>query len=264
MCTVTLIARQSGYALGMNRDEKLSRVSALPPKRIRLGKCEAIFPSEPSGGTWIGVNDCGLTLALVNWYSVPNRAKGNVISRGEIVRSLLSSESLDVVSSAFTSLPLSRVNPFRLIGVSKEKRIVEWQWNLLNLSSYEHSWRSRTWISSGFDEPGAQRARGNTFAKALNDPSSGTISWLRDVHASHGARPGPYSTCMHREGAATVSYTEVFVEAKSASLRYFQGPPCRHFSSPAEMAGADARHGLLELSAMRRFNSETLNRYEQI
>ena len=247
MCTVTLIARRSGYALGMNRDEKLSRVSALPPKRIRLDKRDAIFPSEPSGGTWIGVNDCGLTLALINWYSVPNRAEGNFVSRGEIIRNLLSVDSVDAVNDAFHSLPLSRVNPFRLIGVSKQKRIIEWRWNLLDLSAFEHPWISRTWISSGFDEPGAQRTRGNTYAEALNDPWSGTIGWLRCLHASHGPRSGPYSTCMHRADAATVSYTEVLVEAKSASLRYFQGPPCQHFSSPVEMAGADARHGRLEL-----------------
>ena len=66
MCTVTLVAQRNGYVLGMNRDEKLSRVAALPPKAFRLGHRTALFPSEPSGGTWIGVNDAGVTLALIN------------------------------------------------------------------------------------------------------------------------------------------------------------------------------------------------------
>ena len=33
MCTVTFIARQKGYCLGMNRDEKLTRPTGLPPKK---------------------------------------------------------------------------------------------------------------------------------------------------------------------------------------------------------------------------------------
>src|SRR5689334_4291843 len=33
MCTVTFIARQRGYCLGMNRDEKLARPIGLPPER---------------------------------------------------------------------------------------------------------------------------------------------------------------------------------------------------------------------------------------
>ena len=33
MCTVTFIARKSGYALAMNRDEKLTRVPGLPPSK---------------------------------------------------------------------------------------------------------------------------------------------------------------------------------------------------------------------------------------
>jgi len=236
MCTVSLIAQRVGYALGMNRDEKLARVSALPPKRFRCGNLEAIFPSEPSGGTWIGVNERGLTLALINWHSVPHRAKGNVVSRGEVIRNLISSGTLDIVEETFSSLPLSRINPFRLIGVSMDKRIFEWRWDLRQRRSHEHPWMSRTWISSGFDEPGAQLTRGNTFAEALSDPSAGTIPWLRRIHSSHRPGIGPYSTCMHREDAATVSYTEVLVGPKSANLRYFQGPPCRHFSSPIATA----------------------------
>ena len=73
MCTVTFIARRNGYALGMNRDEKLTRVAALPPAQYRLCTRDTLFPSEPNGGTWIGINDANTTFALVNWYSVPAR-----------------------------------------------------------------------------------------------------------------------------------------------------------------------------------------------
>lgn len=226
MCTVTLIARRNGYALGMNRDEKLSRVCALPPKLVRLGERKAIFPSEPSGGAWIGVNDCGLTLALINWYSVADRVRTNAVSRGEIIRNLLSAHSLAVAHDAFASQPLSRINPFRLIGISNDKRIVEWRWDLRHLAACDHPWRNHTWISSGFDEPGAQRSRGNLFAKAQKASDVDTIGWLRRLHSSHEPRPSPYSTCMHRQDAATVSYSEIEVLGQKSTLRYTNAALC--------------------------------------
>jgi hypothetical protein len=100
MCTVTLIARRNGYALGMNRDEKLTRAIALPSARHRLGNCNALFPSEPNGGTWIGVNDAGATLALINWYSVDASVRGQSVSRGEVVKLALATDSHALTDAA--------------------------------------------------------------------------------------------------------------------------------------------------------------------
>src|SRR6185369_12035132 len=97
MCTVTFIARKNGYALGMNRDEKLTRVKALPPARHERHGRAALFPSEPGGGTWIGVNDMGVTFALINWYSVQARVSANAVSRGQLVRSALAANEVDSV-----------------------------------------------------------------------------------------------------------------------------------------------------------------------
>ena len=87
MCTVTFIARKNGFALGMNRDEKLARATARPPSIEEIGGRRALFPSEPSGGTWIGVNDTGAGFALVNWYSISARVAGASVSRGVVVKS---------------------------------------------------------------------------------------------------------------------------------------------------------------------------------
>ena len=227
MCTVTLIARRNGYALGMNRDEKLARVAARPPKNQRLGRRHALFPSEPNGGTWIGVNTAGATLALINWYSVGASVRGQSVSRGEVVKLALSSDSFPITDAALGELPLARVNPFRLIGVfPAHKAVVEWCWNLGRLKRLNHPWQTNTWISSGFDEPGAQQTRGKIFGEALQQSSSGSMDWLRRLHRSHAPGRGPYSHCMHREDAATVSYTELVVSRTTATMGYTPGAPC--------------------------------------
>src|SRR5438067_826329 len=70
MCTVTFIARKRGYCLGMNRDEKLTRPTALPPRKRTVNGRAVLAPSEPGAGTWIALNDQDATLALTNWYSI--------------------------------------------------------------------------------------------------------------------------------------------------------------------------------------------------
>jgi hypothetical protein len=104
--------------------------------------------------------------------------------------------------------------------------VVEWRWNLKQLAMIRHPWESATWISSGLDEAGAQITRGQVFAAARRQRTFGRLEWLRRLHRSHQPERGAYSTCMHREDAATVSYTEIVVAPGNACLRYQAGAPC--------------------------------------
>lgn len=229
MCTVTFIARQRGYCLGMNRDEKLTRPTGLPPKKSVVNGRTVISPSEPGGGTWIAVNDCGTTFSLINWYAIPITVCGPAVSRGHVVNSVSPTASPDVAHSRLSGLPLGRINPFRLVGIFLATReIVEWRWNLKQLVRKNHHWKSQQWVSSGFDEPTAQRVRGETFRRATQQHSAGDPDWLRRLHRSHSPQAGPFSTCMHRADAATVSYTEVAVSAHRATMRFHAGAPCRN------------------------------------
>lgn len=228
MCTVIFMAQREGYALGMNRDEKLTRVTAHPPAVHRLSRRRALFPFEPGGGTWAGVNDGGVTLALINWYSIPERVSKNALSRGSVVRAALDSGTAAEVMHCLSHLPLKRTNPFRLIGVFPQDRtVIEWRWNLAELRSVAHVWRTHIWISSGFDEAGAQKARRAAFDKA-NNGAPQNLSWLRALHACHDPAPGPYSICMHRSDAASVSYSEVKIYSSMARFAYRPLAPCKN------------------------------------
>ena len=229
MCTITFIAQQNGYCLGMNRDEKLTRTDGLPPTRKKMNGRAVLCPSEPSGGTWIALNDSGSCLALINWHSVTKRVERNSISRGEVVKAVMTMSSPDSADTALRKLSLERINPFRLIGIFPAvDAIVEWRWNLKRLVQKEHRWKTRQWISSGFNERIAQRVRGETFRWALRHTSAGGLSWMRRLHRSHAPQVGPFSTCMHRSDATTVSYTEVVVSTGRARMRYHPKTPCQH------------------------------------
>ena len=227
MCTVSFVSRARGYCLGMNRDEKRTRPLALAPTRLELDGCAVVAPAEPAGGTWIALNAARVTIALINWYSVAARASGDVISRGEVVTRARAASSPGAVSDALQAMALGQVNPFRLIGVFPQRQqLFEWRWDLRQLQLKSHPWSACQWISSGYDEPGAQRERAEVFRRMQAQPSAGSLAWLRRLHASHRPSRGPFSTCMHRADAVTVSYTEIVVNQRKALMRYFPGSPC--------------------------------------
>jgi len=228
MCTVTFIARKNGYALGMNRDEQLSRVAGLPPSKKMINGCAVLAPSESGVGTWIALNDAGVTFALINWYSISTQVNGEPVSRGKVVNAACAAKAPDLAAAALARLPLQQINPFRLIGVfPTTNEIAEWRWDLKTLVRKNHGWRNQQWISSGFDELAAQRVRSRTFRAALKEKSAGSLGWLRRLHRSHSPQAGPVSTCMHRADAATVSYTEVNISPTKALMSYNAGPPCK-------------------------------------
>jgi hypothetical protein len=227
MCTVTFSPRKRGYALAMNRDEKLSRTIGLPPTESVINGRRVLAPSEPGGGSWISVNESGVGFALINWYSILTRVDLKPASRGEVVRAVASCNTPALAANKLELLPLKRTHPFRLIGVfSETNEITEWRWDLKTLSEKKHPWRLQQWISSGFDEAKAQRTRGKVFQRAAMQKSAGSLEWLRRLHRSHAPTIGPFSTCMHRADAATVSYTEVTVDSRITAMRYFDGAPC--------------------------------------
>ena len=68
MCTVTWCSEGTGYALLFNRDEARTRSPAFPPEhRLRRG-VRLISPLDPdAGGTWLGVNEFGVSVGLLNF-----------------------------------------------------------------------------------------------------------------------------------------------------------------------------------------------------
>ena len=228
MCTLTFVPTEDGYVAGMNRDEKLTRPRAIPPKRFDSPGATALFPSEGSGGTWIGCNSQGNLLALLNWNDVEPRSDGkNPRSRGVLIPKLICGDDLADTRARFAQLDLSGFLPFRLFGAFlRESLILEWRWDGLHRQEFKFTWRKRHWFSSSVSDALAQRERGRACEKAEGVGSLELVSWVRNLHQSHDPVPGPFSLCVHREDAATVSYTEVRCSGEGISMSYRSGSPC--------------------------------------
>ncbi|MGA8659711.1 MAG: NRDE family protein [Chthoniobacterales bacterium] len=229
MCTVSFVPRIHGFYLAMNRDESVQRPIANPPRIFLGAHQQSLYPSEPSGGSWIGINDRCLCLALINWHSADFSGKASMLSRGMIVPALLADARISDLSDRLGELPLKRLAPFRLIAICPTAREVrELRWDLTELVELTFGWKALHWFSSGFDEAAVQHQRDLVCREAWKKSNAGTLRWLRALHRSHAPVPGPLSICMHGLNAATVSYTEIITGNAEAAMRYQPGLSCRH------------------------------------
>lgn len=223
MCTLTFVPKSAGLLVGMNRDDLFARSNTCSPGLRPAGEQVALYPSEPTGGTWIGVNDVGLVFALLNW----NRpATEKLRSRGEIIPTLLRAAALEEADRLLRCESLAGVLPFRLIGISvHDREISEWSWDgkLERLSS---PWRFRQWFSSGLSDQDAETKRGAVSHAATSDHGAYSLEWLRRLHRSHSPESGPFSICAHRGDAGTLSYIEIVVADGRLTMTYSAGSPC--------------------------------------
>ena len=228
MCTLTFIPKNEGYLAGMNRDELLTRPTALLPRTHSQDGMEYVCPREPSGGTWIACNSLGNLLALLNWNEIDGAALGEKRrTRGLVIPDLILEENASSTDGGLHRLSLEGVFPFRLIGVLRnERRLIEWGWGGSRIQRTESAWVRKHWFSSGLSDTAAKEERGRVCEAASFHPTFGTTGWLRSLHRSHEPKPGPYSVCVHRHDAATVSYTEVECCPPRISMSYLSGNPC--------------------------------------
>ena len=225
MCTLSFIPHGGGYVVAMNRDERLTRVEALPPASFHVAGVTAIYPHEPAGGTWIAANEHRVTLAVLNLGDSRGTKQR---SRGEVIPALIESPTSADVVARLQWMDLTGMLPFRLVGFfARERRVIEWRWDGWDLRRRSFPWRRQHWFSSGLSDTRAGRHRRPVFEAAGRRASSNSRAWLRRVHRSHDPAPGPFSVCVHRNNARTRSYTEVVCRGSSLRMEYLAGSPCQ-------------------------------------
>jgi hypothetical protein len=222
MCTLSWIRGLDGYHIFFNRDERRTRAAGIPPAVTDAGAVSWLAPRDgESHGTWIGANDRGITLALLNrWHESPVAAEGPWVSRGLLVRDLLDAGSTDAVKQRLERTDLSRYQPFTLAAFESGLDAQIFAWNGRAPVHDRVADTGMVLTSSGFDQDAAMR-RAGLFARHP-DPQP---EQYEAVHASHEPERGPLSVCMHRPEAATVSFTRIDVTPERVVMIYVPGPP---------------------------------------
>ena len=219
MCTVSWISEPEGYCLFCNRDEKRTRKPAFLPRTMERLGVRFVAPIDADfGGSWIGANEFGLTLTLLNG---PSATRGTFKSRGLLLMELLSAPSRREVASRIQGVDLHSFQPFTLASVEPGGASVL-EWDLRNLRP---GTGKALLASSSYDHAAANAARAADLRRLSHtfDPQQ----TLRRLHHSHWPSPGAFSACMHRADAETVSFSEVRVSADTIEFLYSPAAPCR-------------------------------------
>lgn len=226
MCTLSFIPKSGGYLVAMNRDELLSRGVAQPPTVRVLSGIQAVFPTDVEGGTWLAATEVGDTWALLNRNG--GRRSPRNSSRGQIILGAIAAEDPERIDGLLSEVGLFNFLPFRLFHVGLFRRVVrEWVWDGETLNCTPHRWQANHWFSSGVSDQRAAERRRKYFEAGWSQRDAGQVEWLRTMHRSHGEEPGAFSVCVHREDAATVSYTEIDAGEAAVEMQYRAGSPCR-------------------------------------
>jgi hypothetical protein len=225
MCTDSWLYQQNGYQLFFNRDELKTRKPALPPKLKQRAGVGILTPEDgDAGGTWIAVNEFGLTVCLLNYYDRPYElmAGESFTSRGLLVLAL--AEQRDV-TSAQLYLNTHSMRNYRACHVLMldPSACASATWNG---ETIEHNNAPLCPMSSSsFETRFVITGRQSQFKAQFADVAP-TAEGLFAFQKTHLPEKGPFSVCMHRAEAGTVSHSQINVSGDAASFAYIDGAPC--------------------------------------
>jgi hypothetical protein len=230
MCTATWILMDRGYELFFNRDELRVRGEAKRPAVTSIDGARCIYPEDAdAGGSWIGVNEYGFCAALLNYYG-NSTGDGEYISRGLLLTSLLSCKDRNAAAMKVRACDIPRYRYFSLLlfDPTGPPVMIRWCGSERGTEYIIDPKMPKTSSSYRTDEVVSSRKR--LFAEHYGSADRET---LLAFHRSHEPDRGPFSVCMHREDARTVSFSRIVATEEKVEFYYTPGSPCSEEASPA-------------------------------
>ncbi|QSG06532.1 NRDE family protein [Halapricum desulfuricans] len=235
MCTLVFAWRtfpDAPIVAAANRDESLDRPSR-PPETFG-SDLRVLAPRDvEAGGTWIGVNDRGLFVALTNrWTDVELRGDR---SRGLLVRDALGQESAeDAVRYVERELDARGYEPFNLVVADRTAALlVEYDGNVAvrNFDPGVHA-VANTGADGRYTIPEYRGEHAREQAANVDrlrtdlqpEPGEDGRSWRR--RAREAIRDHDYGVCVHGDGFGTRSSSLLTIGTDSVEYHFADGPPC--------------------------------------
>ncbi len=207
---------ESHYEVFFNRDELKTRSRAEPPTLHRSRGVRFLSPRDPdAGGTWMMVNERGLTLCLLNrWHE--NDVCGGIKSRGQLVLDFAGMETAQDVMAQLKRIDCTDYKPFTLVAIDRgeEKAMA---WDGVELCAVE---ASQPQTSSSFCFHEVKRARCLKYDELLGVRPE----FLREYQAGE-EKPSAFTVRMNRPDAQTWSRSHVCVFENRITWEYVEEMP---------------------------------------
>jgi hypothetical protein len=232
VCTLSWFPTPDGYEVFFNRDERRSREPAVPPAIHTRDGIRFVAPLDSDfGGSWLAVNEHGVTLAVENGYTdlddLAHEPAEGFTSRGLLLTSLADCRSSAEALRRVEGLDLHKYRSFLLTVFDEDGTglLARWVRGLLSVDRKLEDLVPI--ISSSFETDDVRRSRRDLFHRLRDRAGSRTAELHLAYHASHLPQKSAYSTCMHRPEARTVSFSHVQVDQREARFHYVPHPPCQ-------------------------------------
>lgn len=222
MCTLSWWAAESERGILFNRDEKRTRSHGEAPRCIVGGRYrrQILMPFDPDGGgTWTGVNESGLIVAVLNNYPFFQEARLGQRSRGRLVIDLLDEcATAQACMDALEQMDVSIYPGFLLFAFGRNDGPIACEWNGERLSELSLTGEGGLHVltSSSFRREDCEKFRFDLFSGEHRERAT-----LQAQHGSFHPDDPALGPVMLREDAATDSITEIVVGPKHAHM-WFQ------------------------------------------
>jgi uncharacterized protein with NRDE domain len=240
VCTLALYFKVFDHypiVVAANRDERYDRPSA-PPEVIRQNPTIVAGKDLVAGGTWLGVNQHGLVVGILNRRTDQDQNPANARSRGLLCLDLLGLESAAYAAAHLREHQTAVYQPFTVVLAD---RVTAWV-----ASNFEQ--RIQTTVlkkdlhvfsnTGGDGERSQKRTRAYAlFNTVLCRPEATAADLVRSFsrllsdhtlgNDSHDRRD---AVCVHGDVSGTVSSSVLAYSRVEKQIQtfYCPGPPCRH------------------------------------
>ncbi len=243
MCTLALYFRQFvEYPLlvAANRDEHFDRPSAAPA--LLNGNPKIIAGKDlRAGGTWLGVNEHGLLVGILNRRINGDALPQNIArSRGALCMELLQLNSAQAARQRIDA-DRYRYNPFTIVFADMQNAYVAYNHEAKIVSQALPPGLHVFSSAAEFDLNSVKAERAHerfaSLTKPLSENSKEPKQWLAELqnilsdHSLGNGSDNPGDAiCVHRDVSGTVSSSVIVLSQARSQFETFHclGAPCRN------------------------------------
>ena len=221
MCTVSFVNSNGRIFITSNRDEKIIRPSAIPPRNYIVNGKNVIFPKDPkAGGTWYIVDETGTVLVLLNGADEKHERQSSYRkSRGLIVLELISENS---PKDFWKKIDLDNSEPCTWV-LFQNHELFQLRWNgtekekLVLNTNEKHIWSSSTLYSSQI-----RKERADLFYAFLENKGLLSESDLYHFHRYTDQENTENGLVINRNGETkTLSITQSIIEQNKVAIVHY-------------------------------------------
>jgi uncharacterized protein with NRDE domain len=221
MCTVSFVNVHDRIIITSNRDEKIIRPSAIPPRDYTINGKNVIFPKDPkAGGTWFVVDADGTVLVLLNGAD----EKHKVVlpyrkSRGLIVLDIISSLS---PKDFWEEIDLENIEPFTLV-LFQNSELFQLRWNGIQKETTAlDAHKNHVWSSSTLYSREIREKRSNWFNTFLEtNPEISEAEMLRFHRYTEEGNQENGLVINRNDEMKTLSITQSVTEKNKVAILHY-------------------------------------------